>query len=375
MSIEPAAWVEQAKQLIEQAKSQGQAIDIQGHGSKAFYGNPLSRPTAVLSTLDYQGVVSYDPTELVVVVRAGTSIETLQSVLAEKNQMLAFDPPQFSGPRGRGTVGGMVATGLSGPRRLQAGACRDFILGLTVLNADGQLLRYGGTVMKNVAGYDLSRLHAGALGSLGLILDVSLKVLPRPAASTTIRLTIDEPQAILMANQNLAQPLPIVATAYLPQSSELSIELAGAQAAVASAQKRFAEQHGAQPLTASQAEDFWTSLRDQRHAVFAAPSDRHSLWRISVPTTSPVLSQPTCLSEWAFGQRWLWSDQPAQAIFDEAAQRGGHATCWRPAASASLPQTGVFARLAPVVQQIHRRLKEELDSQQLFNPGRLGPQL
>ncbi|MGA0865300.1 MAG: glycolate oxidase subunit GlcE [Burkholderiaceae bacterium] len=375
MSIEPAAWVEQARQLIEQARSQGQAVDIQGHGSKAFYGNPLSRSTVPLSTLDYQGVVSYDPTELVVVVRAGTPIEALQSVLAENNQMLAFDPPQFSGPRGRGTVGGMVATGLSGPRRLQAGACRDFILGLTVLSADGQLLRYGGTVMKNVAGYDLSRLHAGALGSLGLILDVSLKVLPRPAATATIRLPVQEPQAILMANQSLAQPLPIVATAYLPQSAELLMELAGAQAAVASAQKRFADQHGAQSLAGPEAEAFWTSLRDQTHAVFTPPSDAHSLWRISVPTTSPVLSQQTCLSEWAFGQRWVWSELPAQVLFDEAARLGGHATAWRAAVSSRLPQTGVFARLAPVVQQIHLRLKEELDSQRLFNPGRLGPQL
>ncbi|MFZ9764526.1 MAG: glycolate oxidase subunit GlcE [Burkholderiaceae bacterium] len=375
MSIEPAAWVEQARQLIEQAKSRGEAVDIQGHGSKAFYGNPLSRSTVPLSTLDYQGVVSYDPTELVVVVRAGTPIEVLQSVLAENNQMLAFDPPQFSGPRGRGTVGGMVATGLSGPRRLQAGACRDFILGLTVLSADGQLLRYGGTVMKNVAGYDLSRLHAGALGSLGLILDVSLKVLPRPAAIATIRLPVQEPQAILMANQSLAQPLPIVATAYLPQSAELLMELAGAQAAVASAQKRFADQHGAQSLAGPEAEAFWTSLRDQTHAVFRPPSDAHSLWRISVPTTSPVLSQQTCLSEWAFGQRWVWSELPAQVLFDEAARLGGHATAWRAAVSSRLPQTGVFARLAPVVQQIHLRLKEELDSQRLFNPGRLGPQL
>lgn len=375
MTIEPGAWVEQAKQLIEQAKSLGQAVDIQGHGSKAFYGNPLSQSTAPLSTLDYQGVVSYDPTELVVVVRAGTPIETLQAVLAEKGQMLAFDPPQFSGPRGRGTVGGMVATGLSGPRRLQAGACRDFILGLTVLNADGQLLRYGGTVMKNVAGYDLSRLHAGALGSLGLILDVSLKVLPRPAASATIRLSMGESQAMALTNQSLAQPLPIVATAYLSQSNELLIELAGAQAAVASAQRLFSERHGAGLLPAQEAQDFWTSLRDQTHDVFSAPSDRHSLWRVSVPTTAPALSQQASLSEWAFGQRWIWSDHPAQMMFDEAARLGGHATAWRLAVSASPPNTGVFAQLSPVLQQIHLRLKDELDGQRLFNPGRLGPQL
>ena len=243
-----------------------------------------------------------------------------------------------------------------------------------MLSADGQLLRYGGTVMKNVAGYDLSRLHAGALGSLGLILDVSLKVLPRPAATATIRLPAQEPQAILMANQSLAQPLPIVATAYLPQSAELLMELAGAQAAVASAQKRFADQHGAQSLAGPEAEAFWTSLRDQTHAVFRPPSDAHSLWRSRCRHLT-VLSQQTCLSEWAFGQRWVWSELPAQILFDEAARLGGHATAWRAAVSSSLPQTGVFARLAPVVQQIHLRLKEELDSQRLFNPGRLGPQL
>lgn len=375
--MDPAAWVEQAQKTLEQARSQGLSLDLQGHGSKAFYGNSLDRPAQPLSTLDYAGLVSYDPTELVVVARAGTPISVLESALAEHQQMLAFDPPQFHGPRGRGTVGGLVATGLSGPRRLQAGACRDYVLGLTVLGADGELLRYGGTVMKNVAGYDMARLHTGGLGSLGLVLDVSLKVLPRPAATATVAMTVSESEALLLANQSLAQPLPIVATAYEAASGRLFIQLAGAQAAVRSAQALFADRHSAAAIQPDQANDFWISLRDQTHPAFQSPSDHHSLWRLSVPTTTPVLSVAAVLTEWAGGQRWVWSTEPAQALFERASAVGGHATCWRRgrAVGSEQPMRSVFSPLSPVLAQLHQRLKDELDAARLFNPGRLGPQL
>lgn len=392
-----AGFIEAARALFADARTTGRPIQIEGHGSKHFYGNPFHGGRGaplLLSTQGYSGIVSYDPTELVVVVRAGTPIESLEAALAERGQMLAFDPPRFESSRGRGTVGGMVATGLSGPRRLAAGSCRDFILGLTVLSADGSLLRYGGTVMKNVAGYDMSRLHTGALGSLGLILDVSLKVLPRPSAQASIRLSLSESAAIDACNRWLAQPLPIVATAWTSSSEavaaqgdrpgELTIWFAGAQAAVSAASTRFLNHEGleaARSLPDAEAESFWTSLRDQRLPFFrseppaeADPSAR--LWRLSLPTTTPSLPLAgPLLVEWAGGQRWLWTAESADKVRSMVAAHGGHATLYRMTDSPEAREIGAFTPLAPAIRRLHERIKAELDPDSLLNPGRLYPGL
>ncbi|MGA1695087.1 MAG: glycolate oxidase subunit GlcE, partial [Burkholderiaceae bacterium] len=231
--VTPEQWLVQAQQLLAQARGQAMPVFIEGHGSKAFYGNARPVQSLRLSTADYSGIVNYDPTELVVVARAGTPIVVLEAALAEQGQCLAFEPPRF-GPDRSGTVGGMVATGLSGPARLSAGSCRDALLGMTVLNSSGECLRFGGTVMKNVAGYDMTRLHAGALGTLGVILDVAIKVLPRPTSSLTVSVSMDQASALSQTSAWLAQPLPIAATVWLP-SGELILRLAGARAAVESA--------------------------------------------------------------------------------------------------------------------------------------------
>ena len=366
-----AEWIRQARDQVAQARAQTSTLRIEGHGSKSFYGQP-PQGDGVLQTATYSGVVNHDPTELVVVVRAGTPIETLESVLAEKRQRLAFEPPRFHGSvAGRGTVGGMVASGLSGPGRFAAGPCRDFVLGMTVMDADGQLMRYGGTVMKNVAGYDLSRLHTGAMGILGLILDVALKVLPEPAASATVQLPMAQAEALERVNAWSAEPLPLSATAWLPnQGGQLHLRFAGAAAAVSSAVERFGHE-----MAQDQAKAFWLSLRDQTHGVFALPEPPFSLWRVSLPTRADGFPLgETLLTEWGGGLRWVRASESATAVRLAATQLGGHATLYRSSSEASR-QAGVFTPLSPALGGIHQRLKQELDPAGLWNPGRLLPGL
>lgn len=380
-----AQWVQATASQVAQAQAQGKSFFIEGHKSKFFYGEPKKDEQTSLSTTPYAGVVSYDPTELVVVARSGTSIAQLESLLASKGQRLAFEPPRFGG---RGTVGGMVATGLSGPGRLSAGACRDFVLGMTVMNAQGELLRYGGTVMKNVAGYDLSRLHTGALGTLGLILDVALKVLPEPAATATVCIACSQPKAIEDSNLWMAQPLPLSATAFEqaePGSplGRLSLRFSGAKAAVNAAVELFTSEHGAQVLPLAAADAFWRSLRDQTHDFFQTElaHSNLSLWRLSVPGCTPAIAslqnEPRgCLLEWAAGLRWVWSAKPAAQMQQLAQDHGGHATLYRPSdLLADAKAETRFAPLSPVLHRLHTGLKNELDPRGVFNPGRLYPSL
>jgi glycolate oxidase FAD binding subunit len=382
-----AQWIAAVSSRLAQAQAQarGTAFAIEGHNSKAFYGEPVGDGQARLSTSDYAGVVSYDPTELVVVARSGTAITELENMLAQEGQRLAFEPPRFAG---KGTVGGMVATGLSGPGRLSAGACRDFVLGMTIMNAQGELLRYGGTVMKNVAGYDLSRLHTGALGTLGLILDVALKVLPEPAATATVCIACSQAKAIEDSNLWMAEPLPLSATAFEQAEpgaalGRLSLRFSGAKAAVNAALELFTTQRGAQVLPEPAAQAFWLSLRDQTHEFFqpeASPS-MLSLWRFSLPGSTPALAslqdEPRgCLLEWAAGLRWVWSAKPAAQMQQLAQDHGGHATLYRPAQTVTDPTLAPrFTPLSPVLHRLHVRLKNELDPQRVFNPGRLYPSL
>lgn len=372
--MQPHHWIQVAQQRLQEARSRGLPLCIEGHGSKHFYGNPRPPNALTLSTQDYSGVVSHDPTELVVVARAGTPIVELEQCLAEHGQALAFEPPRF-GPGRRGTIGGMVAAGLSGPARVSAGSCRDALLGMTVLNSSGELLRFGGTVMKNVAGYDLTRLHAGALGTLGIILDVAIKALPRPPASLTLSAPMAQAQALSFTQSWLAQPIPLSATAWLPQG-ELVLRLSGARAAVQSAQGRLTPVLGAHAQSAwpaDQAEAFWVGLRDQTHGFFSAPTSSHSLWRLSLPSAAPPASIRDALPliEWGGAQRWVWSDAPAEQVRQEAARLGGHATCFRSAD----PSTEAFARLTDRLMALHQRIKSELDPHHLLEPGRLYPAL
>lgn len=359
-------WLARAADTIRQARAKRSPLIIRGHGSKDFYGQPPLDSATVLSTQDHSGVVDYDPTELVVVVKSGTPIIELESVLAASQQMLAFEPPRFGG---KGTVGGMMASGLSGPRRMSAGAAKDFVLGMTVLDEQATPMRYGGTVMKNVAGYDLSRLHTGAMGTLGLIVDVSLKVLPLPPAQSTISFEVSAAQSIEWVNAWGGQPLPISSTSW--HDGVLMVRLAGAVAAVSSA----IEKLGGEVVSEQQADNYWRALRDQDHPFFSAgPSGSgEHLWRLSLPSTTPhlmELSEPQWI-EWGGALRWVKTNAGADRLRAMAREHGGHATLFRAADDAARSALGVFTQTSPALMKIQQRLKQELDSYGIFNPGRL----
>lgn len=330
-------------------------LRIRGSGSKDWYGRAVQGE--VLDTSGYRGIVSYEPTELVITARCGTPLREIEAALAEQGQMLAFEPPHF-GPAT--TIGGVVASGLAGPRRQAAGAVRDFVLGTTLMDGHGEALRFGGQVMKNVAGYDVSRLLAGSLGMLGLILEVSLKVMPRPQAESTLRLALGQEDALRRMNQWGGQPLPVSATAW--HDGVLTVRLSGAQAALKAAIARI----GGEVLPHDAANHYWTDLREQRHTFFADESA--PLWRLAVPTVAAALPHTgPQLIEWGGGQRWLRSDDSAEAMQALAAQHGGHATLFR----GGMRQQGVFQPLALAIHAIHRNLKNAFDPAGIFNPGRM----
>ena len=357
---------------ILRARAAKTPLALRGHGSKAFYGEAPRGETLDLSAL--AGIAHYEPTELVVTARAGTSLVELEAALAEQGQCLAFEPPRFA-PAGdaaaadSGTVGGMVAAGLAGPARAAVGSVRDFVLGAVLLNADGDAMRFGGEVMKNVAGYDIARLLAGSMGILGPIVEVSLKVLPQPPARATLRFEWPQARALQQLQQWGAQPLPLRASAWW--SDTLVVQLAGAEAAVCAA----AQQLGGERIADADAGRFWSDLRDQRDDFFAAAEHAvragATLWRLSVAQASPPLTvDGDQLIEWGGGLRWVVNRAAATAMRDLAAAHGGHATEFRGA-----KRDGVFTPLAPALTRIHRELKARFDPERLFNPGRLYPDL
>jgi glycolate oxidase FAD binding subunit len=350
---------------VQTARSQKAALDIRGGHTKAWYGEvPRGEP---LDVRPLAGISSYEPTELVVTVRAGTPLAELEAALAERGQCLPFEPPRFGEG---GTVGGMVAAGLAGPARATVGAVRDYVLGATLLNGRGEVLSFGGQVMKNVAGYDVSRLLAGSLGVLGVICEVSLKVLPHPPATRTLRFEMDEATALKKLNEWGGQPLPLSASAWW--EGTLVLRLAGAGAAVQAAQERL----GGEAIEPAMAAAFWNGLRDHGDEFFTGAAKAvergASLWRLSLPQTAPPLKlSGEQLVEWGGAQRWLCTSAPASQLRDAAQAAGGHATLFR----GGDKRGGVFAPLKAPLDRIHRQLKAAFDPDGVFNPGRLYPDL
>ena len=349
--------IETFREQVRAAAANGGKLRIRGGGTKDWYGQSLAGE--ILDTREHRGIVDYEPTELVITARCGTPLAEIEAVLAEQNQMLAFEPPHFGD---NATFGGAIAAGLSGPRRANSGALRDFVLGAELLDGKGELLRFGGQVMKNVAGYDVSRLLAGSLGMLGLITQASVKVLPRPFAETTLRFEMSEIDAIRKLNEWGGQPLPVSASCW--HAGVLALRLSGAQAAVDAAVRSL----GGQVMPDCAA--FWTSLREQQHAFFAGDGDDNTaLWRLSLPsTTGAVVLKGEQLIEWGGAQRWLRAGSEAcDAIRRTVTAAGGHATLFR----GGDQSVGVFQPLAPAVARIHERLKASFDPAHIFNPGRM----
>jgi glycolate oxidase FAD binding subunit len=370
-----------SEQILAAAADRRQ-LRVRGGGSKDFYGEPLQG--TVLDTLGLSGITSYEPSELVVTVQAGTPLAELEAALTEKGQCLAFEPPRL-GPAS--TVGGMVAAGLAGPARATAGSVRDFVLGARFINGKGEWLTFGGQVMKNVAGYDVSRLMVGSLGTLGVITEVSLKVLPTaPAEATLMCASLSQAKALALLHRWGGQPLPLNASCWVwdasasPAQDYLFVRLRGAVAAVQAAVPRMSadlQAQGGQVIVMDNAQAAldWTACRDQTLPFFTPPSPTLCLWRLSVPQTAPVLDLPFAqFIEWQGGLRWLWA--PASAALDlrAAAQAvGGHATLFSTSqAYGEADKTvGVFTPMPAVQQQLQTALQKQFDPAGVFNTGRL----
>ncbi|MCP4409002.1 MAG: glycolate oxidase subunit GlcE [Gammaproteobacteria bacterium] len=346
---------DQTKALISavnEARNTNTPLVIQGGDTKHFYGRRVEgRPLEIGA---HQGIIHYEPSELVITARAGTPLDELERLLHKHQQIFSFEPPHFGT---RTTLGGCVAAGLSGPRRPWGGAVRDNVLGAALINGKGERLHFGGEVMKNVAGYDLARTMVGSLGTLAVLLEVSVKVSPRPAREMTYALSIDAASAIQHMNTWAARPLPISATWH--DGKDLYVRLSGTEQGVQAAAKTIA----GDPLDWS--EMFWRNIREQGETFFV---DDTPLWRLSVPPATPPLKLPgKTAMEWNGGLRWLKSDAPAPTIREQTQRAGGHATLFRNGDRAG----EVFHPLPPPLLGLHKNIKKALDPLGIFNPGRM----
>lgn len=334
---------------VSEALGHESPLVIEGGGSKAFYGYPQSADLQRLHTVEHRGVIDYSPDELVIHVRAGTPLSEVKQLVRDNGQMLAFEPPDFGG---NATIGGVIASGLSGPRRPYAGAARDFVLGLTLITGAAEVLTFGGQVMKNVAGYDVSRLVTGALGTLGVILDVSLKVLPAPEleVTRTIAVARHEFQALL---QSMGRHIPISAAAH--EDGYLSIRVSGSETAVTAALGKLA---GEEKENA-----YWDQLNNLDYFV-----DASELWRVSVAPGSGAMLEEAALVDWGGGLRWVSEPEicPRKKLAGE-----GHATLMKYNARFLDSGLDIFQPLGEPLAGIHQRLKQQFDPAGIFNPGRM----
>jgi len=351
---------QQLQQQVQRAFERATALHIVGGDSKAFYGRPVSAET--LDLAGHRGVLNYEPTELVITARAGTPLHEIEKLLDANGQMLPFEPPAFGD---KATIGGTIACNLSGPRRAYAGAARDFLLGCKLINGRGEILSFGGEVMKNVAGYDVSRLMAGAMGTLGVLLEVSLKVLPKAETEITQRFDCSPMEALDKMHAWSQTPLPVSATSF--HDSTLRVRFSGAAKAVAAA----IGSTGGEPL--DNAAQYWQRLKEQQLDFF---NTGKPLWRISLASDTGSFgsavghAETDFLYEWGGALRWLKSDASAEMIQRAAASADGHASLFR-----QREQPGLFQPLTPGLLRIHKNLKRAFDPENILNPGKLYPEL
>ncbi len=337
------------RELIRDAFASKTPLNIQGGGSKGFL-QPAPVPAKTLHTTDLTGILDYQPEELFVRARAGTRLQEIEKLLRQKQQMLPFDPPRFSPAA---TLGGSIASGLSGPSRPWWGAARDFVLGCVLINGRGERLRFGGEVIKNVAGYDVSRLQCGAWGTLGLLEEISIKTLPAPEEEITLELELDESDALEKIREWNRQPLPLCGAVW--HQGLLRIRLSGNAAAVAQGRLRIGGERSGNT-------GFWEQLKEHRLDFFHSAKP---LWRISLPRDCPAMKLPgEILVDWGGAQRWLLSDSSMEVLSQIAANAGGHASPFHP--NRPVP-------LDPGLMRLHQRLKNAFDPAGILNPGRLFP--
>lgn len=359
------------EQILSAAKSKT-PLSIEGGGTKSWYGNP--NQYAKLNTRTYSGILEYQPEELVITACAGTPLKEIEAALKEKNQVLAFEPPHFGD---QATFGGAIAAGLAGPGRISVGNFRDFVLGARILDGKGQDLSFGGKVMKNVAGYDVSRLMPGSMGTLSLLLEASVKVLPKPAAAATLRCRISQEKALKILNEWAGQPLPLSASCWIGNADgdgELTIRLAGAVAAVKSATPLMSAQVNAQIVSPDEAEDFWNQLREQNLSAFTSLGNNQTLYRLALPAACGSLSIPgsenDVVLEWHGQQRWIKAPGD-QATFDAikklASSYGGHATRFKQGSNVN----PAFERFTLLSEQTHSKALEAVQGRlrSAFDPA------
>lgn len=380
-------------QLCQQVRSAHESVTplyIHGGNTKFFYGEPVSGvPTLTSSTpttkkttsaerdpisdgariqslnmTPYRGIISYEPSELVITARAGTPLSEIEQTVAEQGQTLAFEPPRLGA---NSTLGGCVASGLSGPRRMAAGSLSDFVLGARLIHFSGEVLSFGGEVMKNVAGYDVSRLLAGSLGTLGPIVELSIKVMPRPVFEQTRKFDVKEDEALALLNTWRSLPVPVSATAWVPDPASdrggLYVRLSGSDPAVASA----TEQLGGVSVPDDVSRAFWNGLRDQTDMFF----QQRPLWRVAVPPATGALGLGPTLIEWNGGLRWVVTDLPAHDLRHQVEAHGGHATLYR--YDTKPRDVSVFHPLPAALARINQRMMRQFDPMGIFNPGRRFP--
>jgi glycolate oxidase FAD binding subunit len=350
-------------QLAAQIRSAADAhrpLRIRAGGSKDFYGNDPHGE--ILDPRALRGVIAYEPSELYLRAYAGTPLSEIESELQARGQILPFEPPRHTADA---TLGGCVVAGLAGPRRVTVGsaqgAVRDFVLGARLLDGRGHHLSFGGTVIKNVAGYDVSRLLAGSLGVLGVVTEIAIKIVPRPAQELSLRLAMPMQEALVNLCLWAGQPWPISASCW--HAGVLTLRLSGARAAVQSARSRL----GGEPMDDEAAAHFWQSLRDQQHAFFAGGP----LWRLGVPANAPPQAPDEMLIEWGGAQRWWRTSASATMVRATAAEAGGHATLYR----GGNRREDVFSPLSAAALAVHRRLRDVFDPAYIFDAGRLCRQL
>jgi len=343
---------QQIKEQIEAAIANKTPLNIIGGNSKSFLGHAIDCQN--LKMAEHSGIINYEPSELVMTARAGTSLEEIETALNQHNQMLPFEPPHYGSGA---TIGGTIACNLSGPRRAYAGAARDYVLGTKIINGKAEELKFGGEVMKNVAGYDVSRLMVGAMGTLGVMLEISFKVLPCLPAEITLVQAMSADDALRKMNQWAASPLPMSATCYI--NGKLYVRLSGVDSALQAARNQI----GGEELNDSKS--FWFQLREHGLPLF---KKAEKLWRLSVPqTTSPLSLDGEQIIEWGGGLRWLFSDSSEEEIRNITKSVGGHATLYK----GESPTKNVFQSLDAGINKLHHNLKHAFDPAGIFNPGRM----